>query len=142
MPNPYEGMKVYGPYFKPDARKIVSIIGNGKQFSRNYARYLLECKIGRLLTDNETCHHIDGNYLNDSLDNLEVKDKTEHRREHGIQSRSHFDKEFICAICGKTFTLTRIQCRSRASNINKRKFRGPLCSAICRRKTRGLIKSE
>jgi uracil-DNA glycosylase family 4 len=35
-------------------------------------RFLLECKIGRKLKKDEQCHHIDGNKLNDSEDNLQL----------------------------------------------------------------------
>lgn len=37
-----------------------------------YARVLLEVKLGRILIGDETCDHIDGNSLNDSLDNLQM----------------------------------------------------------------------
>lgn len=45
-------------------------------------RLLGEIKIGRELRDDEVVHHIDGNPLNNSLDNLEVMTRSEHMRHH------------------------------------------------------------
>ena len=47
-----------------------------------YARWLMEQKIGRRLHGNEHVHHIDGNSLNDSMDNLTILTPTEHIRHH------------------------------------------------------------
>jgi len=41
-----------------------------------------EEKEGRLLKENEIVHHIDGNKLNDSPDNLQIMDRIEHDRMH------------------------------------------------------------
>lgn len=62
---------------------------------------LAEQKMGRKLKSNEVVHHIDGNYLNNHIDNLEVMDVTEHRRLHALEQNlgnkrlSEEDKQFI-----------------------------------------------
>jgi replicative DNA helicase len=41
-------------------------------------------KYGRSIEDNEVVHHIDGNHLNDDLDNLEIVDRSDHIRYHRL----------------------------------------------------------
>lgn len=45
---------------------------NGRRKSIQYARLLLECKIGRRLVGNETVDHIDGDVTNNDVDNLQI----------------------------------------------------------------------
>lgn len=93
--------KVYGPYDCSDGRKRV--IHNGK--TKLYARYLLEQKLGRELLSHEDVDHINDNFSDDSIDNLQV---------------------FTC-ICGK-------ESWQYAKNVrgNKKKVRsGPYCSKRC-----------
>jgi len=54
----------------------------GKRARR--ADIVLEDKLGRQLKSNELSHHKDGNRANDSPDNLEVKDISQHGREHRL----------------------------------------------------------
>ena len=48
-------------------------------------RKLAEMKIGRQLTPDEEVHHIDGNHLNNSPENLEVVTASEHSKIHAGQ---------------------------------------------------------
>ena len=41
-------------------------------------RYIVQCKIGRKLNNNEVVHHINGNKLDNSIDNLMVLTQSEH----------------------------------------------------------------
>lgn len=45
-------------------------------------RHIVEKQLGRKLNRNEVVHHIDGNKLNNSVDNLEVMSLAEHARQH------------------------------------------------------------
>ncbi len=64
-------------------------------------RHVLSIKIGRPLQTDEDCHHIDGNPLNNSPDNLEVKSHSEHRRYHASLKPSGWSKKHIaCIDCG------------------------------------------
>lgn len=45
-------------------------------------RLLIEMKLERFLNYGEVVHHIDGNGLNNSLDNLEVLTIREHKQRH------------------------------------------------------------
>lgn len=47
-------------------------------------RYIMEQKIGRYLNNDEIVHHIDGNTLNNSIENLQLMKKTDHDRMNTI----------------------------------------------------------
>lgn len=53
---------------------------NGKQLRLH--RYLMEQKIGRKLNFNEVVHHIDGNKLNNNIDNLKIISRGNHIKLH------------------------------------------------------------
>jgi len=60
-------------------------------------RYLIELKIGRKLLSNEIVHHIDGDKKNNSLDNLIIITRSEHKKLHpniGINSRFKIKYKF------------------------------------------------
>lgn len=85
-------------------------------------RAIMENHIGRLLTEDEIVHHIDGNKKNNSLDNLEIMSKTEH-------SRHHRPKQVLiintCKNCNKEFSrrkgLTNVFCSRRCNGKFQRK---------------------
>ena len=47
-------------------------------------RFLMEKKIGRELTDKDIVHHIDGNSLNNSLENLVLTTRAEHMSKYHL----------------------------------------------------------
>ena len=53
---------------------------NGKVIE--LSRFLMQEQLGRKLQENEVVHHIDGNKLNDSIENLEVMTRDKHVEEH------------------------------------------------------------
>lgn len=55
---------------------------NGKQVSVH--RYVLEQKLGRPLSPDEVCHHINGNKLDNRPENLMVMSVSEHSRLENI----------------------------------------------------------
>lgn len=75
-------MKIHGPYLRKDGRKhVVIIYDDGRKQTRSYPRLLLEEKLGRPLLAEETVDHIDGDFTNDSPDNLRplsLSDNTKH----------------------------------------------------------------
>lgn len=71
-------MRISKPYLRPDGRKHVVITrGDGSKTTRSYPRYLLEAKLNRPLLPEETVDHIDGDFTNDSPDNLRALSRSE-----------------------------------------------------------------
>lgn len=70
-------------------------------------RYLMEQHLGRKLNTNEAVHHIDGNGLNNSLDNLQLLTWGDHKRIH-INHFKH--KDFICK-CSNTKYFAKNKCK-------------------------------
>ena len=62
--------------FKPKYYKTIKVDG---KWVREH-RWLMEQHLGRKLERWEQVHHIDGNHLNNSLDNLEVLSNADHQR--------------------------------------------------------------
>ena len=114
-------------YKQKDGRKFIVYKGeDNKYHSKAYARYLMEQHLGRKLTNEEEVHHKDHNKMNDVIENLEVKNKTAHRREHNI-------KPIIiehCYICGSNII---VDSRKRANHYRS-KNKNPdkwFCSKRC-----------
>lgn len=60
-------------------------------------RVLVENKIGRLLSENEVVHHIDGDRSNDDVGNLGLMLRDEHSRHHSPKLPLVM---YACAHCG------------------------------------------
>lgn len=129
-------MKIVNSYICKDGRvRVYCTDDNGRHHIRSYSRILMEEKLGRPLEPYEDVHHIDGNPLNNSINNLEIKLHGEHQREH---SQKYFDEIKICPICNCMFIWTALQQRRFYSNqsrkISKNKstpFNEPICSKQC-----------
>jgi hypothetical protein len=72
------------------ARRGDALRGSGEGVSyrkingRHEHRAVAEAMLGRPLQTNEVVHHIDGNKLNNSPDNLMVMTQRDHMRMHGL----------------------------------------------------------
>jgi predicted Zn-ribbon and HTH transcriptional regulator len=64
-------------------------------------RVLVENKLGRLLLDDEEVHHDNEDKSDDSIDNLKVMSRAEHRRHHRLKVD---DVRCECK-CGKQFSV-------------------------------------
>jgi hypothetical protein len=90
----------------------------------SYARYLLEIKLGRYLTDNEEADHIDENKYNDNINNLQI---LAHQRNVAKSNKSEMLK-VTCRFCDKIFE---IEMRRYMHNQIKQGKAGPYCSKRC-----------
>lgn len=66
--------RIYGPYTRKDGRKHIVLTKrySGVSLTYSYSKFLLEMKLGRILTLNETCDHKNDDFTDDSYDNLQV----------------------------------------------------------------------
>ena len=88
---------------------------------------MLEQKIGRKLLDHETCDHIDGDFTNNSLDNLQVLSRGDNAAK-AMALRPREQVYCVCPECNKSFYILMKQVRS---NQEKQKKAGPFCSRTC-----------
>ena len=124
----YSGYKVYGPYLAKDGRlRVVLCHPSGQMKTVSYPKYLLENSLDRLLSRDETVHHLDGNPRNNELPNLCVIPKRVHSRQ---DVKRHRAQSFVCPMCGKPFVLKDRSIRSAVAN-RKRGQAGPFCCRKC-----------
>lgn len=97
-------------YFN-DKNHPLAIGNSGKVY---YHRHVMSLYLGRWLKSGEIIHHIDGNKINNNIDNLIIVDNVEHLRIH-----NSYLKERKCITCNNTYI----------PSSNKRKY----CSVKCYR---------
>lgn len=73
-------IKILSRYTKTSNGYVKLYLSNGKVVEEH--RFIIEQNIGRKLKRTEEVHHIDKNRQNNTLSNLEIKDKLEHLKEH------------------------------------------------------------
>lgn len=120
-------MKIYGPYTRKDGRQHIIIYDNGKRTTLSYPKYLLEQKIGRALLPHETCDHIDGDFTNNSPENLQVLSRKDNSAK-AMAFRPAEQGYFVCPECNASFYKVMRDVRS---NQIAQKCAGPFCSRQC-----------
>lgn len=124
----YEGYKVYGPYLnKKDNRlRCVLVSPDGDKKTISYPKYIMEIHLGRYLDADETIDHIDGNPLNNAIENLQVLNRREHCYNDVYRNA---DIEVTCKMCSKKFTIggSTISGRNRSDKHQS----GYFCSRQC-----------
>lgn len=88
-----------------EPRQLVLLVRKDKtKTSLSYARYLMSCKLERYLNSDEHVDHIDGNKLNDVIENLQILTPLENNRKRTVETQKEAKyKTFICPICNKEF---------------------------------------
>ena len=120
-------MKTYGPYTRKDGRKHVIIIhDDGKRQTKSYPRLLMEQHLGRELTTEETVDHINNDFTDDRIENLQLLSLAENASKAmiGREAKMH---HFQCPCCGKKSVKLFSAVKG---NWNKGKS-GPFCSRQC-----------
>ena len=69
-----------------------------------FHRLIMEAKIGRYIESNEIVHHIDGDKLNNDINNLELLSDQEHTLKH---IKAKVSKN--CILCGKEFIYNKLK---------------------------------
>lgn len=119
-------IRIYGPYTRKDGRQHIIFYKEGKRKTMSYPKYLLEQKLGRVLLPNETCDHVDENFTNNNLDNLQVLSRSDNIRKHAALKPMQLGT-FICPVCNRLATKPLHQIKH-----NKKQGKsGPYCGRIC-----------
>jgi hypothetical protein len=119
-----EFKNVYGPYIRgQDKRKIVILYDGEKRSARQYAKVLLETKIGRRLVDNETVDHKDEDFSNDDPGNLQILTRSQNISKGVVRVVRQTVK---CINCEKEFLASYDQINTRIKTKA-----GPFCSRHC-----------
>ncbi len=90
-------------------------------------RIVAENHLGRLLYDYEVVHHKNRNKKDNRWENLEVKEKRQHLREHQ-NSLGRMMVELLCPVCKIIF----VKKQNNTHFSNKRKYAVTCCSIRCR----------
>jgi hypothetical protein len=124
----YENViKEYGPYIGKDGRmRIVLQYSDKSKKTISYPKYIMECYLKRYLNEEETVDHIDGNPLNNEINNLRILSRQEHSINDVLRNK---DVVVNCAFCGKTFKIKGSTLHYR--NLEKRGKSGYFCSKQC-----------
>jgi len=85
------------PIIFEDKDKYLILKDTGRSLLKIH-RLLLEFKLGRKLKPNEVTHHINEDKQDNRLENLEVREKGKHQRQHQIKKGLLSEKQ-ICPKC-------------------------------------------
>lgn len=120
-------MKIYGPYTRKDNRQHVCIIyTDGTRKTKSYPRFLLETHLNRELTKEETVDHINNDFTDNRIDNLQILTLQENiLKQHQLNPRKTVT--FICPNCNKEAT----KWESDVKHNKKCGKSGPFCSRKC-----------
>lgn len=117
---------VYGPYLRKDGRKHIVIYNTETKHRRtqSYPRYLLEQYLGRELEKEETVDHIDEDFTNDVISNLQILSRIDN-----VKKSSYINGTIY--VCAAESCNNRVW-RSVSQAVSKRFI---FCSNSCRSKT-------
>lgn len=119
---------MYGPYVRKDGRKhVVIVYPDGSKTTKSWPRVIIERHLGRKLTDEETVDHIDEDFTNDNIENLQILTRSDNAKKH----TRIFPAEMIqlqCKYCGDLFTR---RLKRYTYDTQVRKVDGPFCSKRC-----------
>jgi hypothetical protein len=76
-----------GQYLSNDGYVVLSKTKDGRKEIK-YHRYLMEEHLGRRLLPTEIVHHINGDKLDNLIENLQVMSRTEHNLVHRFLSKN------------------------------------------------------
>ena len=125
----YEDYKVYGPYMRKDGRQQVCLVhkASGLKKTVSYPKYLMEISLGRNLLHSETVDHINGDFTDNRIENLQILDRGAHC---ALDVKRLKQQVTNCVFCGSEVVLTGRRLSTRLQNQKRGKV-GPFCSRRC-----------
>lgn len=126
--------KIYGTdvrlsriYHCKDGRKRIDLIAPNWRKTVQYAKLVLEVKLGRKLINDETVDHLNGDKTDDSPENLRIMSLSENARDSALKLQP---QNFVCPWCNSNFVLEGKKLKYAANNRDKGKS-GPFCGRSC-----------
>jgi hypothetical protein len=116
---------VYGPYTRKDGRKHVVHYDGHTRRTQSYPRYLMENYLGRVLNDWEHVDHINDDFTDDRIENLQILLQAENNRKSTKPAETMW---FTCSVCQGKFDIPARQFRQNQIVQGKA---GPYCSKSC-----------
>jgi hypothetical protein len=120
-------VKVYGPYKRKDGRMHVVHYDGTTRRTQSYPRYLVEKELGVTLETWEEVDHINNDYTDNRLENLQIISGTANRQKAMIGREAKL-YTFNCPECDKEATITYRQYKWNQLTQGKT---GPYCSKSC-----------
>lgn len=105
---PYTGYRLYVVLHKGEGRRMANLVRfcSRERTTISYARYLMSVYLGRFLTLDEHVDHINGDKLDDRIDNYQIMSASNNNKKHRLDNPSVLI-ELVCPICGVSFTRDR-----------------------------------
>ena len=104
---------MYGPILhRKEGRRLVCLVAMDKSHrtSTSYARYLMSIELGKRLAKTAHVDHIDGDKLNDTLENLQVISLAENNKKAALERGVERTYAALrCPGCGRRFVRERRQ---------------------------------
>ena len=91
-------------------------------------RVLLENHLGRLLNSNEIVHHVNENKRDNSIENLQIMNSSQHARLH-MQKKGKTMLSLQCPLCGSIFSREK-----RLTHIGNKRGKYTCCAKSCKGK--------
>jgi hypothetical protein len=112
-----------GSYINHEGYRLVLAYGHPRAQKNYVFEHILiaEKKIGRYISVNEHIHHINGDKLDNRLENLEVKTASEHSTEHCAERYDKIRKEEVQCACG-CGTKLKLRSKTPSGTTYKRRF--------------------